>query len=79
MTTVQEFMAIKLAATFDLDFDEAREIVADEVEGWRIAQIPLGWNQDITKASAKVKAQAWYSAQEAYKKYKNQKGKSHER
>ena len=77
MTTVQEFIAVKLAVTFGLSFEEAGQIVAAEVEGWRIARINFGWGKDITQASERVKAQAWYSAQAQYQQI--QKEKDHDR
>lgn len=66
MTTVQEFTAIKLAFTFDLPFDVAGRIVAAEVLSWKAAKIPLRWNQDITKATARVKQMAWRSVEQRW-------------
>jgi hypothetical protein len=67
MTTVQEFISIKLAVKYGLSFERAGQIVAEEVESWRVSGIPLMWGEDITKATRKVKSQAWFSAQEKYK------------
>jgi hypothetical protein len=67
MTTVLEFTAVRLAITFHLPVDQACEIVSQEAASWARARIPFGWQQDITQASYKVKALAWYSAMQRYR------------
>lgn len=70
MTTLKQFVAVRLVAELGLSLQEAAEIVAAEAQEWRIAAIPLSWDADITKCSRMSKLTAWNAVQARYQEAK---------